>query len=409
MQTITIGRAGNDSTTGDVTSVAENGPLLAISGRTRYGSLKEALTIRAQLLGYVSSPDESFVPVTWAEFPHLDGYYRVDSARVEMPVSTALSGIFRWSVSLIPVTGFAAPLIESVFLGKLRASPFALTARRTVVIPGSARSYVEYQAGVGFVARAVSSARTGATSSVNIFLPTTDSFIGQFYLPPAAFYDGSATLRSGYPGRVLVGRQIQNEPLAWEMSNDLMQVRQVVSEAFVLEFRMWDVSAWSPWETLSLASAANGPDFALSAPHTITVLANSPEAVTIRLLTTSSIETNSSYSPVMVDLTLRRGARSVAVEWNMPQAFFPRAGASNWVDPVALTGGFTKLTNGRQLFMGSPLGSSRATSGTGQLYSVTTTKTFPFCFGLTNSTETPQAMLNEYFWAASEKMTVVAR
>ena len=58
MQTITIGRVGIGTTTGDVTGVVEDGEALAISGRTPYGTLEEALTIRAQLLGYASSTDE---------------------------------------------------------------------------------------------------------------------------------------------------------------------------------------------------------------------------------------------------------------------------------------------------------------------------------------------------------------
>ena len=405
--TITIGRFGIDIKAGEVASFDVSGAMCSLSGVTAYSTWEEALALRQQLSGYVDSPDESFVPVTWDEDPSVDGYYRIIGATVDARAGLAWQGIVEFSITLERVRGFAAPLIEAVCLGKLRTNGLGLTARATISVPTSVRSYVEYSTANGYLAQSADVQRLGVAGSVSVILPYADAFVGQYYLAPKNFYDAAATLRVGDRLRVAVGRQIGNAPANWEISNDLLQVRPAAGAGLALQFRMWDVSMWSPWERLELKTTNinDSVRVAMSAPHTITVLSNSPEAVTIRLMSTSTVVGNDNLGAFLLDLTLRRGSRSVsAVVSGVLSSWFalvvPRAGGA------ALTGGFSKTVGGVSAFVGSAFQASLPADAFKPTGSV---KSWAFCFGLTNSTETSQNMLNEYFWAGSEKQTVVAR
>lgn len=413
MNKLTIGRFGADMLSGEVASVDSTGKKWSFSGRTAYASRDDAVALRQQLLGYVDSPDESFVPVTWGEDPSVDGYYRVTGASVGAVAGLADQGVVSFSVDLERVQGFAAPLIESVLMGKLRNSTLGISGSRALGIPASARSFAPWRPSLGYIAAAPDVIRQGSTSDVAVFQLTgpDDRIISQYYLPPARFYDAAATLEVGSTLRVAVGRQIPNLPDAWRLSNDLFQIRGIPGSTFAMQFRMWNVSSWSPWQSLTIWGGNSGgtPLAHLAAPHTITVLSNSPEAVTIRLLTT----TPGAYAPVMVDLTLRRGSRFVAVELHSIFVSEFTAFISDFGTWATLTGGKSGTNAGIVTFAGSALATA-FTAGTETAMvsneaSVKLVTHFPFCVGLTNSTESAQAMLWEYFWAGTDKQSVVAR
>ena len=409
---LTIGRFGTDIKVDSVSQWDDRGDRVTVSGQTPYGSVPDALTLRQQLMGYVDSPDETFVPVTWADQPSVNGFYRVLSARVDPHPLGAWAGVLIFSVELERVQGFASPLIECVALGKLRTSGMALTPRRTQAIPAGARSYAEYSpASRRLFPNSVDTTRAGATSVAHVYETTEDSTVGQFYVPPVKFYEAATTLTVG--GRTVVGRQIENLPVSWYLSNDILEVRPVVADSLQLEFRLWVGTGWSGWRLIRFDHNNVGPsatNVPLRAPHTVTVLANSPEAVTIRLLTVSS---NGYRAPMTIDLTLRRGSRHVAVEINSTFGTFLYVYVSSFAAPVARTGGWSNTGTEAYTVLGSPK-STDAFQNVFDFNQVTDDfrNAFPFCFGLTLNSEGvtgAQNMLNEYFWAASEKQTVAAR
>lgn len=438
MSNLTIGRVGIDIHIESVAGWSESGSKVSVSGQTAWGSVSDALTVRQQLNGYVDSSDESFVPVQWADQPEVDGYYRVLSVSIAASVTGAAFGVYDFSVELERVRGFAAPLIESVCVGKPRANIYSLPTQRAVGIPRAAKSYTEYHTTTRTYAAANEPfTRQGSESNVSVYFPSADQTVGQYYLPPENFYDAAATLKTSFPSRVAVGRQIQNTPDSWSLSNGLLEVEPVVGvkqisrsfgpldqEIFGVRYRMWVTGSFSPWQTVffrfgrtSVFLDAFGNGGWLTAPHTITVLSNSPEGVTIRLLSTSP----STIAPIMVDLTLRRGARYVAVEWHSVQAGATfSATISNFTSPTAITGGFSKDNgDGSTTVIGSALGpqvlaSDYGTLGKDVILVDATQDHMAFCFGLTTTdpaddADAPQGLLKEYFWAGSEKLTVVAR
>lgn len=146
MSNLTIGRVGIDLPVDSIRKIDHDGDRLSIQWQTVYGSLANAVVVSQQLNGYVDMADESFVPVTYAEMPDLDGFYRVLSASVERPEQSAFAGVFQCSVTLERVQSYSAPLIESVVSGKKRAqaainlvaNPSAeASAAGVVAIPGT--------------------------------------------------------------------------------------------------------------------------------------------------------------------------------------------------------------------------------------------------------------------------------
>lgn len=404
---LTIGRFGTEIRVDDVTGWDESGDRITVTGQTPNGSVPDALTLRQQLMGYVDSPDETFVPVTWADQPEVNGYYRVVSADVSPNPRAAFAGVYDFRADLIRVQGFTAPLVESVLLGKLRTTTLALTKRPMQAIPSGGRSYVEYHPALRtLIPRGLDVRRTGESSVLNVFSAfANDYIVGQYYLPPAKFYEGAATVRVS--GQVVCGRQISNTPEGWHLSNDLIQVEPVAGTNFTIRFRMWDSGAWSPWTTATIkwggSPSARTP---LRAPHTVTILANSPEGSTVRLLTT----TGGDYSPVSVDITIRRGARGVSIDLRSVFESYFAVNLTGFTAPTTLTGGHSQTTAGITTFIGSAR--TISVSG-GDVYpdqdAVQSVKEYSFGVGLTNAAETAQTLLDEYFWAGSEKQAVVAR
>ena len=407
--TITIGRFGIDLKAGEVASFDVSGAVCKLSGVTAYSGRDDAIALRQQLSGYVDSPDELFVPVTWDEDPSVDGYYRVTGASVNARAGLAWLGVVEFSIDLERVRGFAAPLIESVCLGKVRTSILGITARSMASIPAAAKSVAFYLPNIrAFVPFYPNAVRVGEKSTLNVFSDFGDYTIIQHYVPPARFYEGAVTLRSGSPLRVNVGRQIQNVPDLWELSNDIFQVRPVPGSAFALEFRMFIGPGWGVWRSVTFTSQNfSDPRFSLSSPHTITVLSNAPDAVTIRLLTT----TDGNYSPVTVDLTLRRGARSVAVELrSVFTSNFEFQFSTNDIQDGYL-GGWSGSNGAPLVVVGSAVQSDVNTTGRFRVgaSSVWSRDWVPFTFGMVSAPADVQKVLNEYFWAGSEKQSVVAQ
>lgn len=411
MPSIQIGRVGLMGKTLNVSEQA--GGVVTVSGQTALGTVEEGLTIRQQLLGYSSVADESFVPVTWANFPHLDGYYTVTDVNVGMPPDTTHLGILPWSVTLTPVQGYAAPLIEDTVLGAVRANSLSVVGFIPCVgVPSGVESLMLTKTDLGNAQSGVTPdfVRTGETSSaLACAVGGSASMTYSYFLPPALAYDAAVTLQMGDPSRVVVGRQVQNIADTWLLSNDLFQLRPSFATQFDLQFRMWVAasSAWSPWETMTIQY---GPSSApASAPHTITVLRNSPEVVTIRLL--AAVDRD----PIVIDLTLRRGSRHIATVFSQVRGAVASAKFTHFGSATATTPpGWKQTTSGVTIFCATTAAANSPSLTLG-FSPFVTVPSWQYCFGLTDSivtgsrTDDAERSINEYYYAGNEKLSVVAQ
>ena len=403
---ITIGRV--NLTDSNITW-SENGNRLDIEGMIPGGRL-EAEVIRQQLLGYVDSADEPFVPVLWPDEPNLAGFYRVLDAGTDGEGFAAFRGIIRWSVQLQRVSGFAAPLIELQSTGATRASAPA-TAYPLVVVPDAARS-------VGFWDESLEtwipfnpdSIRSGAFGDVKVF--NLSGYLTQFYVAPESFYDAAATVMMGEDLSVVVGRQVPNTPGAWRLSNGLYEIESTGSDLFEVRHRMWLGGDWTEWMPFLFYSSEGLSGRApMPAPHTVTVLRNSPTEVGVRLEVTA----NGEYAPTKVDLSLKRGAYSVGVELRSVHGsrFAVQAAALTW----SAASGYrvTADSAGVRHFVGA-LYEIGILSGGGVIPyqdAVSTVSAWSFTIGATDAAASgtgPDAnaqAFRTWLWAGTEKQAVV--
>lgn len=431
MTNFTVGRVGLDI---DISSINgwddSSSQGVTITGQTNYGSLSDAQTIRQQLMGYVDSPDEEFVPVTWADRPSINGFYTIQAASITANSDGEFAGVYDFSISMTRVQGFASPSFESVILGALRANASGIVTGTTVPWHGLRATVSGYDNGV---VTPTTTTRVGADGNVSIFSDAGNTLYNSrpaFYLPPSSWYQNACVLKTGVTstvaGAVATGRQVANLPSSWEINNGLVRVRKTpTTSAYAFEFAAWDsgTSAWIDYGEWSISTNAGGSgrtSFNL-APTNFVVLRNSPEEVAIRLTWDAKSVLATSRFAVNVDLTLRRGARTVNGVVTM------RNSSYTWGVNVGPAYTASALTAGQRFVstfgtptwawvMGSSLGGTLDPTivGSGIIANAATSR-YDFCIGIVpgyagaTGLETPQSLIYQYMAAQNEKVTVVAR
>lgn len=319
-------RIGRGLSLVDVTvrAVGLRGDETAITGRLR-GTPADVGHAVQQLRDMVGHPDEAFVPVvvtpcTLGHLPIETGYYRVVGAEISLvPLKYDRAEV---DVTLARVQGFAAPLFESVVLGGKRANLLASTTaspQAWQALPSSVQGYEN-----GQITPTVETLPSSG-GDIKVFTDTLNQLFDarvEFYLPPADWYVGAATLL--IDDRVQVGAQVPNRPTGWALTNGIIEMGGVPGQGR-LRMRRWDGAAWQLVGYWEFGQYAGGAQPKLTNPPlAITVLRNDPACATIRLAyDAASVVTNARFA-VNVDLSLRRGSRMVEV-------YLSTRGAYRWL------------------------------------------------------------------------------
>lgn len=403
MSKLQVGRFGFDVVSGEVQSLSDDGSAVSISGVTAYAEPGDAETLRQQLLGYQSS-DESFVPVLWDEQPEMAGFYRVTGVSVSGARGRASQGVWDFQVDLERVGGFTAPLIEIRGQGATRVNSQSVTPLAAHGVPGAARSWQQYNPTLNLYTTGAATVRDSETGEVA--WRNAERPFKQFFVDPDRFYDGAATLYMGEALAAVVGRQIRNEPAAWVLSNGLIRVRpEYTGDVFGLVLQAWTGTGWgAEWAVELLGGVPTRTQ--LPAPHTVTVLRNTPEEVRLRFTTGMS----TALIPVYVDVRMRRGVRFAEFRVSSPSgANQPGVNTVGFGSATDLAGGWG---NGTQV-VGGPFEIGK-TSSTMYAYegAVAEVPLWDFCLGVLPTSGTTTDMNNlirEYMWSVTEVQTVVAR
>lgn len=309
---VKIGRFGANLQDVGIDALRLAGDTLTIDG-TLEGTAEIVEAQVEQLLGLVDNPDELFIPVTWdAPMSRLDGYYRVQSADADSTLRLAGEARYPWRAVLQRVQGFANPTFESVVIGGPRTSSnlALVTPRPWHGMPNVALGYdVPGQLGGG-------DSLATETGTVTIYSQTADTYLYNgrptWFVPPAAWYAGACSLQIN--GKTVIGRQPQNQPAGWVVSNGAVRFLPAVAGGFQLE--RWDGSSWLPagiWLVGQL-QGTTGTDFGeFPAPHTISVRRNDPACVTIRLTSAVAQFGSTRRRVAYMDLSIRRGSQTFVV------------------------------------------------------------------------------------------------
>ena len=331
-------------TLGDVrvSSLDLTGPdRMRVRGRVE-GTEDQVGHIAEQLRGLVSGSDEPFVPVYWipcanaSSTPGLtrqDGYYEVTDVDMGMDSLDWAS----LTLTVRRVQGFAAPLMEAVVLGGKRAGVRAnVTAQAWQALPATVMGYEN-----GAITPTVETVAT-ETGNLSLFTDAVNELFNarvEYYLPPASWYVGAASL--SVAGRLIVGRDCPNDPDGWVLSNGRIRLSGVTGSGEI-KLEHWSGSAWVNNGSYRFGQYGGGAQPSLTAPPlAITVLRNGPECATIRLAyDAASIITNARFA-VNVDISLRRGADSAEV-------YLESRGAYRWLlkTPFTFTGMVEILSSG---------------------------------------------------------------
>lgn len=307
------------------TSMSWDGDRLSLSGPiyipTSSSNRYERLSaVRDRIRALVNNDDERHVPVTFTLDPALDGFYRPLAASITFEAHAPTAAHGTWSMTLERLGRGALPQIEvysnyahvdpSNALSATEATVNAATAIFISACPNDA-----YDAWNGYTS-AGGDDRTSAsgvlatwdfTPSAGAALPF--SAIHRFTAEPADAYVGACSLRGTYAG---VADQLCLGDMApttdgLVISNDLIRVK-VTSGALTLE--VYDSGAWvttSATDWSLTGTAAAGAIFDYNAAPYVSVLRNSPEQVSVRLIGATST-TTTALGRMWLDITVQRGS-----------------------------------------------------------------------------------------------------
>jgi hypothetical protein len=420
--TLTIGRCGLDVTHDEVQSLDDTSTNVRISGWLRASTLADAKVLRQQLLGHVNNPDEPVVPVTWSTDSTLDGFYKVNSASVGMQHEQRNIDnlIFPFSVDLERVdgTGMSA-LAECNQVVALRTNPHGITTASWLPLPwlqdvgidsfirnGTTSTYMS-----GTVPRTGDSTWMSSDSTPSIYPGTSFS---QILLPASSWYTGGCRVEVGTSNRYAVGRQIVRDLTNWRISNGLVRVIANASAGAQIDVQWHNGSSWSSTKSFAVTLSGSSYTTYTPAPTSMHILRNSPERVTVRVV---------SAGTVFVDLSIRRGSRFVEVNATESTGI----NASAWgvkrtttEASTALTGGIRATSNDgdSNRFVLSGAGSNAITTDlvNGRMY-VSAGSPTSFQFGISSEIggsgatgmNTAQNQVYQYMAVWGETMRVVSR
>lgn len=381
----------------------------------------------AQFRGYDLNTDEPVVPLTSVNYPELDGFYRVTNVSVDDRTNFTGGIGPRLTLELLRVPGWQAPLFEIISNGADRATAHVITEWSWVATYSAAEIHA---AGVrsapvtaavfpvsktGIEAATLWPSGTGAKTALY-----DNSF--EYEISAANYYKMSCWLQStsddvqlvsysSWALRTVVGRQYtvaaSGPPNNWRMSNGLIRIHY--EGGYKIEARD---SGNSTWETLTGFNVGyyDGANFVdLGAFNAVTVLRNTPEATAIRL----TMDHPTVYSPVHLDLTIRRGSWVVEAVLSAvaPLQFAVEFGTAG----TAVTGGIDETTavSGNKLQLRTPSALATKVTAASHLRLSSSATSMPFAAAAAtfegNGTSTGPSTSSLYFAAMEHKQRIVTR
>jgi hypothetical protein len=312
--TLTIGRVSF----ADPFNWNMSGDFVSADGIITGASLAVVRALRQQLLGHVNNRDEPVVPVTNTTDSHIDGFYRVLSADVNVAAGGHALFQYPWSVQLQRVSDYAAPLIESRLLASaaIRDHDHSIPNSRAYhALPSAAlhRSLGGTQTTLASEEGDMKVAWV-ATDGIGVTIENLVDGKETYSLVPADWYIGASRVELDYADdgtfRGVIGRQIQNLPgeQRWRLSNGIIRVTLEDASDLILGISRWTGAAWSTATEFYLGGST--PASPWDAPASMAVLRNGPDRVIARF---GPVATGATAAHV--DLTLTRGMPWIEVKF----------------------------------------------------------------------------------------------
>lgn len=433
MAVLDIGRAftGLDV---DAASARWAGRALSLTGDLYLGSVAAAnrrgtaAAVRDRLMALVDSRDELVVPVTFSEDTTVDGWYRLDGASVDYNAATLNDGYLSWSADLTRVGEGAMPQVEVVSSYGVITNGWSVTNTtlnsNKAVISGAPST--AYDGSNGYRGPDGGS-RVAETGTLNIFaalsgVPASPgTVIHRWSIDPDDAYIGGCSLVGTYAGLssvLCLGRGMTPAAEGMIVSNGI--VRATIASG-VLKVQAYDSGSWvnvGPLTWVFTISDGGSPStLAWSQTARVTVLRNSPEEVSVRLLGASNLPAK--YGRVWVDLTVKRGHRIVFVTVRSDVEIFWTVDPSTATACTNISGGMRQTnadaSGNRFVLTGGQSVTSNST--TGQLYNSGASGSYKFTVGIGTefngasaaTIDTAVNVAQQFLAGPSETQRIVAR
>lgn len=365
---------------------------VTLSGISHTGTVAQLTALHDDLLGL----GNSLVGVSFGTKTDRNGFYTVLGSKSSM-IHLAGEQVVRieWEVTLRREGSMSEVDLETRLSGPLtRANDHTLTGVRWTAPPPYHSAFWAGSNSPGVVNR------VGEEGTVKVYtaLPITQPSV-RYAADPLTVDLGAARLLEGTLERSGTGVSVGP---GWKLSNSLVKASWSGND---LVFEYYTASGWKTKLFRPQVDVANLP-----APDAVSVLYNDLERVTIRLVW------GISSGRVTADITIKRGARFIAVVMKKPVASTMSVGPSSSVASASFTGGYRPTANdsdGNRYV----LGSARSFTGntTTGVISKSATARFDFMLGLelagTSAVagDTGTDLLAQYLGTPSETVVAVRR
>lgn len=285
--------------------------LSAVTAANRPGT---AAAVRDRLNALIGSRDEKAVPVVWSEDSSVDGFYKPLDATVSFSNVSLNDGYLTWSVTLQRVGDGSLPQTEVKSMYGVITNPWSITNTTLTnnyalesVCPSTAYNHWNGYSPANGVGRMTESGNL--FTFINQGTPAAPAeILHRYTVNPSDGYFGACSLRGTYAGvanTLCLGRQMTPTASTFVLSSGVVRVSiDSGSGRFLIEFYDGDDAAWVTVGPNTWGLTVSGSPTTITTAARLSVLRNSPEQASVRLIGPST----AAYGPVRVDLTVVRGA-----------------------------------------------------------------------------------------------------
>src|SRR3990172_2993027 len=375
MGILRIGRVGADITLDDPANYSEQRNLdsrsLTLRGFLRAATLADTKVLRSELL----EQQGQLVAVTYSLDSYFDAYYILTDVSIGF-ISAWFwgGGLFTFESSFFRIGSDSRTELQSLLSGATVTNSHSITAEFWHATPPGALAY-----SIGGAAP-VEASRTTEDGAIGVYRNIDITQDPSWSVTPANYYKAAVKIKMA--GRIRAGQDVPNDPANWEMDNGLVHIRPVTfggTSTGRFEMRWYDGTVWDsfvPWKIV-WNNSVDIPKW-----HYMSILRNTPEMSTIRLVRDAETAPPSAYRHVL-DITLRRGAPFIAFYYTYTGGVGSHAVARDSSDAATAGTGFIKdssTIDGNRWMLGSPRTFTADTTN-GKISLTAAAQTLPFVIG----------------------------
>lgn len=308
MGALTIGRVGLDVDMDHMAAWEErkgfNEEQTVFRGFLKSTSIEFTKYLRAELL----EQQGAFIAVTYSGDDFFDGFYILTDVFIDTIQNSYLgAGLFPFEISLYRIGSLASTELQSLITAADIDNDFGSTPQYWHAVPPGTLSY-----NAGPDASATEYARESVDGNVAFYVNVQASWDPTWSIEPASYYLAASEI--WYRDRLRAGLLIpENDPTNWYITNGLIEVRAATfqgSSNGQIELRPYDGTQWDSWLAFDFWHDDTNE---IPSWHFFTILRNTPELVTVRLMRDARPITSSSIHTM--DISLRRGSHYASFVW----------------------------------------------------------------------------------------------